>query len=51
MSAQSILHEHRKRQPMTDAEALEALLQYIDNQQSPEAFADFLDNLPPDFSD
>lgn len=48
MSAATLLHEHRKQHPMTDEEALDALLEYIDNQQSPEAFADFLDNYPVD---
>lgn len=48
MSASTLLHDHRKQHPMSDAEALDLLLEYIDNQQSPDAFADFLDNRPAD---
>jgi hypothetical protein len=48
MSAAAALDEWRKQRQITDAEALAVVLAYIDNQQSPEAFADFLDNQPVD---
>jgi len=48
MSAQTIFEAHRRECPLTDAEAVDVLLEYIDNQESPEGFSDFLDNRPPD---